>query len=111
MHLFACLDGPEFDAHQVDFEQLAARNRAYLTEEQWAIGRRSISKSDRGAVCQMTAVFGQIFTQPGDLNAMRQTKWTVQRAGGPATSFGEKRRSTVASALSLTSAAVRIPGS
>jgi glutamate synthase (NADPH/NADH) small chain len=34
--LFACLDGPEFDAHQVDFEQLAGRNRAYLTEEKLA---------------------------------------------------------------------------
>lgn len=26
---FACVDGPEFDAHQVDFEVLAIRNRAY----------------------------------------------------------------------------------
>jgi ferredoxin/flavodoxin---NADP+ reductase len=26
---FACIDGPEFDAHQVDFDLLAARNRAY----------------------------------------------------------------------------------
>ncbi|MEX2278723.1 MAG: sulfide/dihydroorotate dehydrogenase-like FAD/NAD-binding protein [Acidimicrobiia bacterium] len=26
---FACMDGPEFDAHQVDFDVLAIRNRAY----------------------------------------------------------------------------------
>lgn len=26
---FACVDGPEFDAHQVDFELLARRNEAY----------------------------------------------------------------------------------
>lgn len=26
---FACVDGPEFDAHQVDFELLARRNQAY----------------------------------------------------------------------------------
>lgn len=26
---FACVDGPEFDAHDVDFDVLAARNRAY----------------------------------------------------------------------------------
>jgi ferredoxin--NADP+ reductase len=26
---FACVDGPEFDAHQVDFQVLATRNRAY----------------------------------------------------------------------------------
>jgi glutamate synthase (NADPH/NADH) small chain len=31
--LFACVDGPEFDAHQVDFDQLALRNRAYLNAE------------------------------------------------------------------------------
>ncbi|MDH3301908.1 MAG: sulfide/dihydroorotate dehydrogenase-like FAD/NAD-binding protein [Acidimicrobiia bacterium] len=30
---FACVDGPEFDAHQVDFEVLARRNRAYATFE------------------------------------------------------------------------------
>jgi len=26
---FACVDGPEFDAHQVDFDILMQRNRAY----------------------------------------------------------------------------------
>lgn len=30
---FACVDGPEFDAHLVDFELLAARNAAYLEFE------------------------------------------------------------------------------
>jgi ferredoxin--NADP+ reductase len=30
---FACVDGPEFDAHQVDFALLARRNRAYLDFE------------------------------------------------------------------------------
>jgi len=28
-NLFACVDGPEFDAHGVDFDQLIRRNRAY----------------------------------------------------------------------------------
>ena len=32
--LFACVDGPEFDAHQVDFDELTRRNRAYLNQEQ-----------------------------------------------------------------------------
>lgn len=31
---FACVDGPEFDAHGVDFELLAARNSAYCEFEQ-----------------------------------------------------------------------------
>jgi glutamate synthase (NADPH/NADH) small chain len=30
---FACVDGPEFDAHEVDFDELARRNRAYLEDE------------------------------------------------------------------------------
>jgi ferredoxin/flavodoxin---NADP+ reductase len=28
--MFACVDGPEFDAHEVDFDLLARRNRSYL---------------------------------------------------------------------------------
>lgn len=31
---FACVDGPEFDAHLVDFDELARRNRAYREQEQ-----------------------------------------------------------------------------
>jgi NAD(P)H-flavin reductase len=34
---FACVEGPEFDAHQVDFEDLARRNRAYTQQERQAI--------------------------------------------------------------------------
>lgn len=30
---FACVDGPEFDAHQVDFESLMARQRMYKPQE------------------------------------------------------------------------------
>jgi ferredoxin/flavodoxin---NADP+ reductase len=30
---FACVDGPEFDAHQVDFAVLAARQSTYKTHE------------------------------------------------------------------------------
>ncbi len=34
---FACVDGPEFDAHAVDFNTLMNRNRAYQEEEQCAL--------------------------------------------------------------------------
>jgi ferredoxin/flavodoxin---NADP+ reductase len=34
---FACVEGPEFDAHQVDFDDLARRNRAYTEQERQAI--------------------------------------------------------------------------
>ena len=31
--VYVCVDGPEFDAHKVDFSLLEKRNRAYLSEE------------------------------------------------------------------------------
>ena len=31
--VFVCVDGPEFDAHKVDFETLDRRNRTYLMDE------------------------------------------------------------------------------
>jgi ferredoxin--NADP+ reductase len=31
---FACVDGPEFDAHKVDFDELINRNRTYSEEEE-----------------------------------------------------------------------------
>lgn len=34
---FVCVDGPEFDGHQVDWDQLLARQRIYLDEEKQAV--------------------------------------------------------------------------
>ena len=34
---FTCVDGPEFDAHEVDFDGLMARLRMYLNEEKMAV--------------------------------------------------------------------------
>ncbi len=36
---FACVEGPEFDAHQVDFDELTRRNRAYMEQERRALER------------------------------------------------------------------------
>jgi len=30
---FACVDGPDFDGHQVNFDELMKRNSIYLKEE------------------------------------------------------------------------------
>ena len=30
---FACVDGPDFDGHDVDFEELENRNSIYLKDE------------------------------------------------------------------------------
>lgn len=35
--VFACVDGPEFDAHKVDFDLLMKRNRMYLAHEKKAL--------------------------------------------------------------------------
>jgi len=46
---FACVDGPEFDAHQVDFDELILRNRSYVEFERIADERftRQIASSAR----------------------------------------------------------------
>lgn len=36
-NMFACVDGPEFNGHEVDFEELIRRNRAYFNEEKVAM--------------------------------------------------------------------------
>jgi ferredoxin--NADP+ reductase len=36
---FVCVDGPEFDGHQVDWDQLLARQRIYLEQEKEAVER------------------------------------------------------------------------
>jgi len=36
---FACVDGPDFDGHQVDWDLLFARQRAYLDEEKLSLER------------------------------------------------------------------------
>jgi NAD(P)H-flavin reductase len=38
---FACVDGPDFDAHQVDFDDLMCRLRRFATEERVAVERWS----------------------------------------------------------------------
>jgi NAD(P)H-flavin reductase len=40
---FACVDGPDFDAHQVDFDDLTARLRRFAAEERDALDRWSES--------------------------------------------------------------------
>jgi len=34
---FACVDGPDFDGHEVDFELLMTRQKMYLDEEKKAM--------------------------------------------------------------------------
>lgn len=36
---FCCVDGPEFDGHEVDYDELVKRQRAYLTEEKTSMAQ------------------------------------------------------------------------
>ncbi|MFQ5867083.1 MAG: sulfide/dihydroorotate dehydrogenase-like FAD/NAD-binding protein [bacterium] len=45
---FVCVDGPDFDGHQVDFDQLLSRQRIYLEQEKKALQRyNSVHKYGR----------------------------------------------------------------
>ncbi len=43
---FACVDGPEFDAHAVDFQVLAQRNRLYRPQEEAALRKFEDSRQE-----------------------------------------------------------------
>lgn len=45
---FVCVDGPEFDGHQVDFAELVKRQRAYLNQEKQALE----TFTHEGGACQ-----------------------------------------------------------
>jgi ferredoxin--NADP+ reductase len=47
---FVCVDGPEFDAHQVDFDLLMKRQRIYLDQEEIA-RRRFIENHPAEGAC------------------------------------------------------------
>jgi ferredoxin/flavodoxin---NADP+ reductase len=44
---FACVDGPEFDAHLVDFDTLMLRNRAYAGDEKLSLERYETEQTAR----------------------------------------------------------------
>jgi ferredoxin--NADP+ reductase len=47
---FVCVDGPEFDAHKVDWDNLLARQRFYAEEERAATARwEHICRLERAA--------------------------------------------------------------
>lgn len=54
---FVCVDGPEFNAHEVNFDELMARQRLYLDEEKeavecWELSRKRTCASVRCRNCQ-----------------------------------------------------------
>lgn len=49
---YACVDGPEFDGAQVDFDELVARQRAYRQIESKAV--ESLERQGDGHMCRLT---------------------------------------------------------
>ena len=47
---FACVDGPDFDGHQVDFDEAIARSRMYKAEETASVERHSDCRLMKGGV-------------------------------------------------------------
>jgi ferredoxin--NADP+ reductase len=56
---FACVDGPDFDAHEVDFDELVRRQQMYRSEEKEAL-ERYVKNLEEGEFekksCQMAEV-------------------------------------------------------
>ncbi len=44
---FVCVDGPEFNGHDVDFDELIMRNRSYLKEEKIALEEFTYHEGDK----------------------------------------------------------------
>ena len=52
---FACVDGPEFDAHKVDFSVLVQRNTMYRDAEQRSLAEYQHAKAAERRSCAVTA--------------------------------------------------------
>jgi ferredoxin--NADP+ reductase len=53
---FACVDGPEFNAHMVDFQNLMRRNTTYLEQEEISLNRLktdSVNSHSSGDKCKL----------------------------------------------------------
>jgi ferredoxin--NADP+ reductase len=59
-NLFACVDGPEFNAHEVDFASLTDRLSAYKDHERSVWARL---KTDEEHQCKLTAAMAEAKAQ------------------------------------------------
>jgi len=66
---FACVDGPEFDASQVNFDVLVQRNNMYREQERMSIEMlqadpegevRKLRKSNAQHVCALEATLAEV---------------------------------------------------
>jgi len=55
---FACVDGPEFDAHKVDFSVLVQRNTMYRDAEQRSLAEYQHAKAAEDGKCSVNSPQG-----------------------------------------------------
>ena len=61
---FVCVDGPEFDAHQVDFDEMLTRLRSYKNEETIAYSNASTHSSTSFPATNQSIVSNVVSEQP-----------------------------------------------
>lgn len=65
---FACVDGPEYDAHMVDFDLLRTRTTMYRDQERLALQRfedeQSANEAERLHECRLTSLSGPLAGDP-----------------------------------------------
>jgi ferredoxin--NADP+ reductase len=64
---FTCVDGPEFDGHQVDWDQLLSRQRIYKKEEECSLNRylKKVSQEDHS--CELVRSLAPCGTGPATI--------------------------------------------
>src|SRR3954452_17533103 len=54
---FACVDGPDFDGHMLDFEELGRRQTRFRDEEQQALARMNAPAGEPKEECKGTCAY------------------------------------------------------
>lgn len=79
---FVCVDGPEFDGHKVDFDEMMKRMKAFSTEEKAtmesfaAYAKKDDTETASQPAEQSTSIQNAIPTDTAD--STRDTKWRVE---------------------------------
>jgi ferredoxin--NADP+ reductase len=65
---FACVDGPEFDAHQVDFKILGQRNQLYRDQERKSLAQFEAERAEQGPPhrCRLEPLVPELTAPPPD---------------------------------------------
>jgi len=87
---FTCVDGPEFDGHQVDWDLLVSRQRIYLDQEKRAIELFPEMHPETGEPCRLEAAArvsapdpDQVSIEPAERVTEGKKPWEIPRQPMP----------------------------